>query len=303
MQTNEKIIENPYGFIYITTNTINGMRYLGQKTFDKDGDWKYYLGSGIRFKNALNFYGRENFYRNIVCFCYSQEELNKAEYELSILLNVVESSDWYNLVYGGGGACGHKHSEATKEKISKNRKGICSGEAHPMYNKTHTEESKAKMSASHKKENLSKDTIRKMSQSSLSKWENNEYRDRMISVHKKENLSNETIEKMCIAAKLRWTDEKRMLQSQKRKGTIVPDEVRQKISEHSTVKREIVQLNLDGDLVSYYESIAEAYRVTNINEAHISSCCRNKRKTADGFRWMYKEDYEKQLKEQTTQND
>ncbi|WP_373854704.1 hypothetical protein [Clostridium arbusti] len=27
-------IENPYGFIYITTNMVNGKKYIGQKMFD-----------------------------------------------------------------------------------------------------------------------------------------------------------------------------------------------------------------------------------------------------------------------------
>ena len=36
-----------YGFIYITTNHVNGRQYIGQKKYDKSGKWKKYLGSGI----------------------------------------------------------------------------------------------------------------------------------------------------------------------------------------------------------------------------------------------------------------
>ena len=53
METNEKTIDNPYGFIYITTNMVNGMKYLGQKGFDRGGNWRTYLGSGKIFKKAL----------------------------------------------------------------------------------------------------------------------------------------------------------------------------------------------------------------------------------------------------------
>ena len=42
-----------YGFIYITTNLINGKRYIGQKKYDKEGTWKNYLGSGTYLKRAL----------------------------------------------------------------------------------------------------------------------------------------------------------------------------------------------------------------------------------------------------------
>ena len=30
----------------------NGMKYIGQKTYDKKGNWKTYLGSGIYLKRA-----------------------------------------------------------------------------------------------------------------------------------------------------------------------------------------------------------------------------------------------------------
>ena len=47
----EEVIENPYGFIYITTNMCDGKRYLGQKKFDNE--WQNYLGSGTVFKRAV----------------------------------------------------------------------------------------------------------------------------------------------------------------------------------------------------------------------------------------------------------
>ena len=146
MGNDEKIINEPYGFIYITTNMVNGKRYLGQKSFDEWNKWKTYLGSGKVFKNALKAYGKENFSRNIVCFCYSEEELNKVEYDLSVFLNVVENQDWYNLEYGGNGCSGYHHTEETKKYLSE----IFSGENHPWYGRHHSKESKRKMSESHK---------------------------------------------------------------------------------------------------------------------------------------------------------
>ena len=77
METNEKIINEPYGFIYITTNMVNGKRYLGQKRFEYGTDWRSYLGSGQALRTAINLYGKEKFSRNVVCFCYSEDELNQ----------------------------------------------------------------------------------------------------------------------------------------------------------------------------------------------------------------------------------
>ena len=57
MKTNEKNIQNPYGFIYITTNMVNGKKYLGQKKFNEY--WKNYLGSGTIFRRAVDKYGKE----------------------------------------------------------------------------------------------------------------------------------------------------------------------------------------------------------------------------------------------------
>ena len=143
MKTNEKIIENPYGFIYITTNMVNGRKYLGKKKFDDEDNWLTCLGSGTTLRRAIKKHGAESFSRNIVCFCNSLDELNKAEYDLSVYLNVVESDDWYNLQYGGaGGSDGRVVTESTRRKISESNTG-----------KVHSEEFKEKMREKFKGEN------------------------------------------------------------------------------------------------------------------------------------------------------
>ena len=92
-------IKNPFGFIYITTNLINGKRYVGQRKFS-DG-WTTYLGSGKRLKQAIKKYGRKNFVRAIVDIGYSREELNAKEISIIKFLNAVDSRDFYNISEGG----------------------------------------------------------------------------------------------------------------------------------------------------------------------------------------------------------
>ena len=49
-----------YGYIYKTTNLIDGKIYIGQKKSPKFLGEKY-LGSGRVLRKALDKYGRENF--------------------------------------------------------------------------------------------------------------------------------------------------------------------------------------------------------------------------------------------------
>ena len=96
-------LKDPYGFIYITTNLINGKRYIGKKVFDKKGVWKSYVGSGVALKSAINKYGRENFVRSIICWAYTNEELCMYEKECISFLGAVNSKDFYNIADGGDG--------------------------------------------------------------------------------------------------------------------------------------------------------------------------------------------------------
>jgi hypothetical protein len=94
-----KEVIDPYGFIYITTNLVNGKRYIGQKKFDKN--WKNYLGSGHHLMKAIKKYGKNNFIRNIIDLAYSIEELNEKEKQWIENYNAVESGDYYNKIEGG----------------------------------------------------------------------------------------------------------------------------------------------------------------------------------------------------------
>ena len=96
----ERVINNPYGFIYITTNLINGKRYVGQRKFSSG--WASYLGSGKKLRNAIKKYGRKNFSREIIDIGYSLEELNRKEVELIKFLDADKNNNFYNISEGGG---------------------------------------------------------------------------------------------------------------------------------------------------------------------------------------------------------
>lgn len=90
-----------YYTIYRITNLINGKFYLGKhqtKNLD-DG----YFGSGKILKRAINKYGIENFYKEILFVYDSEAKMNLAEKILVVPDKIIS----YNLCSGGQGGFGY----------------------------------------------------------------------------------------------------------------------------------------------------------------------------------------------------
>ena len=88
-----------YGYIYETTNLVNGKKYIGQhasKTFDVT-----YHGSGLVFIKALKKYGKDNFKTRILEECSTESELNEKEIYYIDKFNAVADSNYYNTSFGG----------------------------------------------------------------------------------------------------------------------------------------------------------------------------------------------------------
>ena len=130
---------NPYGFIYITTNLINGKRYIGQKAFLNTSDWKSYLGSGKLLKQAIKKYGKQKFARDIIAIAFSKEELNTLEISYIKNYNAIKNNNFYNIAEGGYGntlkGLSEEEIKAWKLKMSQAHIGLLKGERHPMYGK------------------------------------------------------------------------------------------------------------------------------------------------------------------------
>lgn len=169
-----------YGYVYITTNKINGKQYIGKhraKKFDLN-----YKGSGKYLLRAFNKYGRDNFECSVLCWCNSLSELNACEIDYIKKFDAVNSDDFYNLASGGEGHTA-KFSPESKLKLSISHLGYVPTETarqhmreaalkrakrkpykhkHPM-----TEEHKRKIVESRRKNNtyvVSEETRNRMSQ-------------------------------------------------------------------------------------------------------------------------------------------
>ncbi len=107
--------------IYLVTNLINQMKYVGQTIRTLKQRKSSHLssskkGSTYYLHRAIRKYGAENFKWEVIYNASSEEELNEKETFFIKEYNT-NSQDGYNLTEGGRGIRGWKHSELTKEKI------------------------------------------------------------------------------------------------------------------------------------------------------------------------------------------
>ena len=143
-----------WGIIYKITNLINGKIYIGQTVKSLEKRWKNHLASSKKSNYpihlAIKKYGQENFSREILFECSTQEELNSQELKNALELNSF-APNGYNLAAGDGKG---KWSEETKKKMSLAKKGKPMPEDQKIRLRTlskgrkHSEETKKKMSLS-----------------------------------------------------------------------------------------------------------------------------------------------------------
>lgn len=95
--------ESAYGFVYLTTNHVNGKKYVGKRIFDDAGKWRKYLGSGVNLKKAIRKYGVDSFSKQIIDVAYSKEELNSLEQYWIAYYDAIHSPKFYNVSPGGDG--------------------------------------------------------------------------------------------------------------------------------------------------------------------------------------------------------
>lgn len=150
-----------YGYIYLTTNLINGKMYIGQKKSDVFVE--SYIGSGKILKQAVSKYGAENFKVEVIRWCNSKEELDQCEIDEIAKRNAARSSDYYNIAIGGKTLV-HYLTEEQRLEMSRRQKIILNkpevkkrmSEAQKGHKPTrgftgrhHTEETKLKMHNTH----------------------------------------------------------------------------------------------------------------------------------------------------------
>jgi hypothetical protein len=124
-------------YLYVKTHNITGLKYLG-KTVSNDPH--SYPGSGTVWRRHLDKHGYD-YTTEILLETDSHEELKKQGIYYSNLWNIVESTEWANLMIEQGD--GGDTSQSEGWQLYYNNRRDYSGENNPFHGKTHNEETKA----------------------------------------------------------------------------------------------------------------------------------------------------------------
>lgn len=139
--------------IYITTNLINGKKYLGKDSKNRE----HYLGSGKYLKMSIKKYGRENFKKEVIEHCKNLEELNRREVYWLKKLKCKTDMRYYNVI-DTYTPCrqGKPLTEEHRQKISESRKGYKYSNEHCEKMSKILKEAKARLDCSHSDETKGK---------------------------------------------------------------------------------------------------------------------------------------------------
>ena len=137
--------------VYKHTTPSNKV-YIGITSMQPYKRWKGGHGyqNNTHFYNAIKKYGWNNIKHEVLFSGLTKEEACQKEIELISEYNSADIEHGYNQSTGGEyGSSGWHPSDETIKKQRDSHIGKYAGENNPFYGKHHSEESKAKMSASH----------------------------------------------------------------------------------------------------------------------------------------------------------
>ena len=260
-------------YVYEITNLINGKKYIGKRSCHCPIEEDSYMGSGTLLKRAIDKYSIENFKKEILQVCNSEDEAY--ELETKYIENVKAYSDrkYYNIACGGKG---FKSEHVTRINIERWKNA----------------EYKEKVSNSIKTAWSNPIVKEKISNSIKSSW--TEERKQTMSKYMKENaywkgkkMPKYILDKMSESQRGRKHSEQTKLKiSRSNTGKILP---RRGECKHS---KKVVCINT-GEVFNCMLSIEDKY---GFSANHISQCCSGDRKSEgviNGERcgWMYYDDY------------
>ena len=223
---------------YIITNKQNGKSYVGITTRKIARRWyeHCYLGNscGQLLNKAINKYGIDAFEIQVVASAKTISDLKELEKQL-IVQYQTKVPNGYNLTDGGDGLTGYRHTEEQKKRNGDAKRGTIHsdetkqkmkdahlGENNHFYGKSHSEETKQRISATKQAnptrywlgKQRNEETCKKISKSltgQLGRPHTEESRKKISAAHigkKQGSPSLETRIKLSLATKKVWEQRK-----------------------------------------------------------------------------------------------
>lgn len=93
-------MDKAIGFIYLTKCLVNNKIYIGRHEIRGDSVDDSYLGSGVLISKAISKYGRDNFNRVILKYCYTLKQLEFWEHFYIKKYNAQNIKIGYNIADG-----------------------------------------------------------------------------------------------------------------------------------------------------------------------------------------------------------
>ena len=135
--------------IYLIKNNVSGSVYVGQTRYSLSKRFSAHITESknpkVKLHKAISAYGKESFTIETLEECDSTNLDERERFWISLL------NPEYNMTLGGdGGILGYRHTQESKDKISKSLRGKNAGSKNGFYGKTHSDEQKKAWSKSRK---------------------------------------------------------------------------------------------------------------------------------------------------------
>lgn len=278
--------------IYKTTNLINGKIYIGQ---DKNNNPRYY-GSGKILNLSIKKYGKENFKKEILEECKSEDHLNEREIYWISNYNSTDRKIGYNI------------SDGSKEGDRKIGQEIFKNGIYDYWvDKYGKEEAdKRRESKIEKLKIIGKKGTTLTKKGRYDMWLEKYGKLEADKRHEEWRMKISQFQQYKLESGWKHSEEAREKISKARLGTKLTEETKEKLRKPkpkgfskkiskikkgvstgpSKRRKEVEQLDLDGNFIRTWESISKVeqeLRIYNIN-----AVCKGRQQTAGGYKWKYK---------------
>jgi group I intron endonuclease len=247
------------GVIYKITNKITNKIYIGQTTRNINKRFEEHTTNNkyaSYLTTSINKYGKDNFTIDIICYCFSKEELNKQEIFFIFKYKTYDKTKGYNISLGGqGGNLG----EVVNQKISKSKKKYFEVESNRLLNKL-----TQKIVKNTKEQKL---LHKEITLNYLNK--NPEKRENLKTLNKEYFSVDYNREKQGKLVSDRWKDENWVEQLKKTKLTI------------SVFSKDTLEL------IGKWKLASECCKDLNLSRSKVSNCLNKKRKSHKGYIFSY----------------